>query len=403
MTVLTDRSADGALSGVVVLDFTQVMMGPCCTQLLGDYGADVIKIERPPSGDLSRTSIADPAGPENPIYLSLNRNKRSVVVDLRDPDDQAMVRELAGTADVIVSNFRPGVMERLGLGFDELSAINPRVIWAAGSGFGGSGPLAGRGGQDVIAQAYSGVMGRDPRADGQFGAYPTTLCDYTTGMHLLQGVLMALYHRERTGRGQRIEVNMLDSMLHMQMQEAAMELNRGYEINWATMPLTGVFRTADSAVCVVGAFKEDALSRICRALELGTDLSVDGRFDSRSKLDLNRGPLHAVFAAALAEQTSAYWLARLEAEDVLCAPVRSLPEALTDAQAAANQAVVEMQHPELGPIRLVKAPIGLSETPASYRIPPPTIGQHTAELNRQRPAPPPARQPAAVRPADSGR
>lgn len=370
----------GPLHGVTVVDFTQVFMGPSCTQMLGDYGAEVIKIERPSDGDLSRTSIADPAGLDNPIFLSINRNKKSVLADLRDPAAHARVLELIAGADVVVSNFRPGVMERLGFSYDDVQAVNPRVIWAAGSGFGSRGPLAGQGGQDVIAQAYSGVLGRSAGPDGTLNIYTTSLCDYTTGMHLVQGVLMALYHRERSGQGQRIEVNMLDSMLHMQMQEAAMELNRGYEINWATMPLTGVFHTTDSPICVVGAFKQDALSRICRALGLPRDLASDARFDTRAKMDERRGELHAIFAKVIATDSAANWLGRFEREGVLCAPIRTLPGALNDEQAGANASVIDMDHPVAGRIRMVKAPIEMSSTPASYRLPPPRLGEHTEQI-----------------------
>jgi formyl-CoA transferase len=370
----------GPLHGVTVVDFTQVFMGPSCTQMLGDYGAEVIKIERPGDGDLSRTSIADPAGPDNPIFLSINRNKRSVLADLRDPAAHARVLELIAGADVVVSNFRPGVMERLGFGYDDVRAVNPRVIWAAGSGFGSRGPLAGQGGQDVIAQAYSGVLGRSAGPDGTLNIYTTSLCDDPTGMHLAQGVLMALYHRERSGQGQRIEVNMLDSMLHMQMQEAAMELNRGYEINWATMPLTGVFHTTDSPICVVGAFKQDALSRICRALGLARDLASDERFDTRTKMDERREELHAIFAEVIATDTAATWLDRFEREGVLCAPIRTLPGALNDEQSRVNASVIDMDHPALGRIRTVKAPIEMSSTPATYRLPPPRLGEHTEQV-----------------------
>lgn len=375
-----DGAPRGPLTGVVVIDFTQVFMGPSCTQMLGDYGAEIIKIERPVDGDLSRTSIADAAGPDNPIFLAINRNKRSVAVDLRDAAAHAEVMALIAAADVVISNFRPGVMDRLGFGYDAVRQVNPSIIWAAGSGFGPGGPLAASGGQDVIAQAYSGVLGRSPAPDGSFNIYTTSLCDYTTGMHLTQGVLMALFHRERTGEGQRIEVNMLDSMLHMQMQEAAMELNRGYEINWATMPLTGVFHTQDRPIVVVGAFRDDALSRICRALRLPADLACDERFDTRAKMDERRTELHAIFAEVIATANSAEWLSRFSDEGVLCAPIRTLPEALSDEQAQANHAVVTMTHPTLGHVRLVKAPIEMSGTPASYRLPPPRFGEHTIDV-----------------------
>src|SRR4029079_9427320 len=181
------------LSGVKVLDFTQVMMGPCCTQMLADYGADVIKIERPGAGDLSRPSLADdPAGLNNPVFQSLNRNKRSIALDLRGPAGKAIVFDLVKTADVVVNNFRAGVMERMGFGYEALARINPRIICAFGSGFGQTGPLAYKCGQDVPAPALSGVMARRSNDDQPLTVYATTLADYSAGMHLVQAILLAL-------------------------------------------------------------------------------------------------------------------------------------------------------------------------------------------------------------------
>src|SRR6516164_6234405 len=196
------------LSGIRVIDFTQVMMGPVATQMLADYGADVIKIERPGTGDLSRTSSPiDPAGLTGPIYCSLNRNKRSVVLDTRKPEDRAAVLRLLETADVVVNNFRPGVMERMGFGCEELAKRNPRLIYAVGTGFGLSGPYSHKGGQDVLAQAMSGVMARRSDPHLPLSVYSTTFADYSAGMHLVQGVLLALLQRQKTGRGQRISVS----------------------------------------------------------------------------------------------------------------------------------------------------------------------------------------------------
>src|SRR5271156_3317957 len=177
-----ETSATQPLSGVRVIDFTQVMLGPSATQVLADYGADVIKIERPGAGDLSRSSIPDdPDGMNNPVFRSLNRNKRSIALDLRKEEGKAIIYDLAREADVVVNNFRAGVMERMGFGYDQLSKINPRIVCAFGSGFGQTGPLAHKGGQDVLAQAMSGVMRR--KADDEpLTVYATALCDYTAGM-----------------------------------------------------------------------------------------------------------------------------------------------------------------------------------------------------------------------------
>ena len=368
------------LLGVTVVDFTQVFMGPSCTQLLGDYGADVIKIERPGVGDLSRSSIPDPAGTDNPIFLSINRNKRSVSLDTRTEEGKQVLRRLIADADVVVSNFRSGVMERMGFGYEDVRAINPRVIWASGTGFGETGPYSHKGGQDVIAQAYTGVMWRREDPDLPLSVYPTTLCDYTTGMHLLQGILLALISRATTGEGQKVQVNMYDSMLHMQMQEACMQLNRGHEINWASMPLSGVFETTDGALCMVGAFKLNPLHDISVALELDEDLSERDEFATAEKLFGQRPALQAIFRARFATNSTDYWVGRLEQQDILCAPVHTLEQALADEQTAVNQMIVEMEHPTAGSIRTLAAPIRLSGTPAAIRHVPPRLGEHNRQV-----------------------
>ena len=196
-------------------------MGPCCTQMLGDYGADVIKIERVGAGDLSRWSVGeDPDGGNNPVFASLNRNKRSVALDLKSEADRQAALSLVETADVVVSNFRPGVMERMGFGYDDLRRLNRRIIYAVGTGFGLEGPYVHKGGQDVLAQAMSGAMHRRADPALPLSIYPTALADYSAGMHLVQGILLALLQREKTGEGQRIAVSLYNSMLAMQMQEA---------------------------------------------------------------------------------------------------------------------------------------------------------------------------------------
>ncbi len=368
------------LAGITVVDFTQVYLGPCCTQLLGDYGADVIKIERPGRGDLSRSSFPDPDGLDNPIFLSINRNKRSVSVDTRTDRGRQVILDLIADADVVVSNFRSGVMERLGFGYEACRAINPRLIWASGTGFGEQGPYRHKGGQDVIAQAYSGVMWRRTSDDQPLSVYPTTLCDYTTGMHLFQGVLLALLARQNTGEGQQVAVTMYDSMLHMQMQEACMQLNRGYEVNWAAMPLSGVFETTDGAVCMVGAFKENPLRDISVALEFGEDLSERPEFATQEAQFSRRPELQALFRERFAAGPTAYWVKRLEEQDILCAPVRSLAEALEDEQTVVNRMLVEMDHPVAGRFRALDAPVRLSATPAQVRRVPPTLGEHNGEV-----------------------
>jgi crotonobetainyl-CoA:carnitine CoA-transferase CaiB-like acyl-CoA transferase len=368
---MNHENAVQPLSGVKVLDFTQVMLGPCCTQMLGDYGADVIKIERLGAGDLSRSSIEDPAGALNPVFCSLNRNKRSIALDLRSADGLAVVHRLVQSADVVVNNFRAGVMERMGLGYAALSQINPRIIFAFGTGFGSEGPYSHKGGQDVLAQAMSGVMARKCDPTEPLTIYPTALADYSAGMHLVQGVLLALLQRERTGRGQQVEVSLYDSMLAMQMQEAAMWLMRGRDFSWGAMPHTGVFETSDGALVIVGAFKANPLREISLALGLD-DLSQDDRFDTFEKCVRNRTQLHDVLRARLHTNRTAHWIARLEERDLLCAPVRGLGEALSDKQTEVNGMLVRQDG--LDPLGVVGSPVHLSSGGFMLRHAPPGLG-----------------------------
>ncbi len=369
------------LEGIVVLDFTQVTMGPCATQTLGDFGADVIKVERPGVGDLSRTAVQDPGGLDNPSFWAFNRNKRSVAFDMRSEDGQATVKALALCADVVVSNFRPGVMARMGLGYEALACENPRLIWAEGTGFGEEGPYRHKGGQDVLAQAYSGVMDRRCDPADEVRVYPTALCDYTTGMHLVQGILLALLARDRSGIGQKVSVSLYDSMLAMQMQEGSMRMNRGVDLNWGAMPLSGAFATSDGAICVVGAFKQNPLSDICAALELDEDLSQRPEFATAEAQMRSRGELQEIFRRQFATDTTAHWMRRFESQDLLCAPVRSLEQALADEQTAINGMILTVGTDSRGAdMRAIGSPVHLSATPATVRYRPPLLGEHTDEV-----------------------
>jgi crotonobetainyl-CoA:carnitine CoA-transferase CaiB-like acyl-CoA transferase len=370
------------LAGIRVLDFTQVMMGPVATQMLADYGADVIKVEHPGSGDLSRTSFPnDPAGLVGPVYCSLNRNKRSVVLDMRNAQDRDLVLQLVRTSDVVVNNFRAGVMERMGFGYEELSRINPRLIYAVGTGFGLTGPYAHKGGQDVLAQAMSGVMARRSDSSLPLSIYSTTFADYSAGMHLVQGVLLALLQRGKTGRGQKLSVSLLDSMLAAQTQESAAQLMRGREVNWGAMPLTGVFETTDGALVMVGAFKANPLKDIGTAL--GIDgIDTDARFASHELQVANKTALQDLFRERFKTNATAYWLGKLEEQDLLCAPVLTLKEALADEQTAVNGMILETQG-EVEMVRVVGSPIHLSDAPVSIRIAPARLGQHTDDVRAE--------------------
>ncbi|MGH6922882.1 MAG: CaiB/BaiF CoA transferase family protein [Propylenella sp.] len=371
------------LDGVRVVDFTQVMLGPSCTQVLADYGADVIKIERPGVGDLSRWSTgSDPDGLNNPVFCSLNRNKRSAALDLRKEEDRALVTELIKSADVVVNNFRPGVMERIGLGYEDCRALNPRIVYAIGTGFGLEGPYVQKGGQDVLAQALSGAMARKADPSHPLAVYATAVCDYSAGMHLVQAILLALLQREKTGHGQQVSVSLYGSMIAAQMQEAAMWMMRGKELNWAAMPLSGVFETTDGALVMVGAFKENPLADISKALGL-PDLSREPRFADLDRQKEHRDELQATFRRTFATGKTAHWLARLEEVDILCAPVKTLAEALDDEQTAINQLILEAPPTEAGPVRLVGSPLLMSAAPVSVRYPPPQLGADTDAIRAE--------------------
>jgi len=367
------------LEGVRVIDFTQVMMGPVCTQMLADHGADVIKIERKGAGDLSRSTFAPVAGEDNPIFCSLNRNKRSVEIDLRDAAQMELVKALIADADVVCNNFRAGVMERLGLGYEDCRRINPRIVYAVGTGFGETGPYAHKGGQDVLAQALTGVMARRADASVPVSIYPTALADYTAGMHMVQGILFALLQRERSGEGQKIAVSLYNSMLAMQMQEAAMVMMEDSEVNWAAMPLSGVFDTQTGPLVLVGAFKANPLRDICTALEL-PDLSLDPRFANLEAQFAHKPELQRQLRERFKTNTRAHWLERLEEQDLLCAPVRDMREVLVDPQTLHNRMILKSSEPGQAAYRFIASPIAMSAAPATMRRAPPQLGEHTDEV-----------------------
>ncbi len=360
------------LDGVRVLDFTQVIMGAAATQILGDYGAEVIKVERPGIGDIFRRSLPHEPGTNNAAFASVNRNKTSVELDPRSEDDAESLRRLVEVSDVIVNNFRPGVMERLGLGYESVRSVNPRIIYAEATGFGPTGKYRHKGGQDILAQAYTGVMLRKADATHPTAIYPTSIADYGAAMHLAQGILLALMARDRTGLGQRVEVSLYDSMVALQHQEAAMELAGAPELNWASLPLTGVFGASDGQLVIVGAFKENPLRDICIALDI-EDLSMLDEFRDGESRQANKHSLHAMIEAATARHTVEGNISRLESVDILCAPVRSLGEALADDHSAPM--IIEVSDPAgVRTERHIGSPIHLSETPARVGQTAPLLG-----------------------------
>ena len=368
--------ADQPLAGIRILDFSQIMMGPVATQLLADHGADVLKIERPGSGDIFRHSIVDPDGTEHPAFGAVNRNKRSLVIDVRAPEGLALIDDLVRVADVVVNNYRPGVMDRLGLGYERLAGLNPRIVYAQGTGFGTEGAYVRKGGQDILAQALTGAMSHKADPDHPTAIYPISLADYSAGMNMVQGILMALLQRERTGRGQRVEVSLYDSLLAMQILEATMALMGRATLNWARMPLVGTFATADGEIVLVGAFKPNPLRDICAALDL-EDLSQHPDFSTMADQAAHRSRLQSILVEAIGRFGSVDVIERLEAQDILCAPVRTLDEALEDPHT--GPMITEIPRPGRAPLRSVASPVHLPDTPAAPHRPPPGLGEGAAD------------------------
>ncbi|HEX2515904.1 MAG TPA: CoA transferase [Chloroflexota bacterium] len=377
----------GALDGVRVLDLTQVILGPAATQVLADFGAEVLKIERPGGGDLAR-AFAPFLGGESTKYLSVNRNKKSLALDLKSPAGRSAFLALVPTADVVVSNFRPGVMEGLGLGYEHLRPLHPGLIYAEGTGWGVAGPLVeGRKpGHELLGQALAGLAAKNAGGQGLPRALPAPVADFSASQLLVQGILLALLARARSGRGQRVSVSLLDGLLALQQWDEVGRLNLGPGDGGVPdheHPLQGIYRTADGCLALVGWFRPDPLANVCRALGL-SDYSQEERFCTLERLAQpeHAGALRALLAARLLQKPTSEWLAILEAHDVLCGEVLPPGAAYEHPQATANGAVRTVQHPTLGALRLVGPPVRLGETPGTVRTAPPLLGEHTDEVLR---------------------
>lgn len=372
----------GALAGIRVVDLTAQLAGPYCTMILGDLGADVIKIERPGRGDDAR-SFPPHVNGEGAPFMTVNRNKRSVVLDLKDPGDLAACADLAAAADVVVENFRPGVVDRLGLGYDALAARNPGLIYCSISGFGQTGPWRDRGGFDLMAQAMSGLMSVCGPEDGPPHRLPPPVSDIGAGMYGAIGVLAALAARGRTGRGQRVDACLYDTAVAFGHYEAVGFLATGRPPERLGQGHRGaapyqVFRTRDGWV-TIGSATQPLWERLCRLLGR-EDLLQDPRFADNAGRVANRAALVAGLEAALAARTTDDWVAALDAAGIPVGPVRTYDEVLTGPQVAARRMVETVEHPSAGETRILGIPVKLSDTPGSVRRPAPRLGEHTAEV-----------------------
>jgi crotonobetainyl-CoA:carnitine CoA-transferase CaiB-like acyl-CoA transferase len=372
----------GPLAHVRVLDFTALVQGPMATQMLGDLGADIIKIERP-EGEWSRhwgIGNGQTHG-EMDSFLAFNRNKRSVAANLKDPADRDRILQLAAGADVVVENFRPGVMARLGLAYEDFRAVNERIIFASSSGWGQDGPYRTRPGQDLLAQAMSGVMHLTGERDDPPRANGIGIADLYTGLHIVIGVLAALAHREQTGEGQKLEVDLLSCMVAAQQQELTYYFNHGeipqrptHNIGsiWATAPF-GIYPTSDGHIAVAMT----PAPVMAEALDL-PDLA---RFTSNDLMLAHRDEIYEVLAARFREGPAAQWIETLLTHDVWCATVQDYDAVARDPQIAHSGLMWDVPVGDReASFTTVGSPFRFSATPAALSLGVPRVGQHTDEI-----------------------
>ena len=379
----------GPLRGLVVFDLTRVLAGPTCAQMLGDLGAEVIKIERPGSGDDTR-GFAPPTMPgttESAYFIGVNRNKLSVTLDIGQPEGQAIARRLIAQSDILVENFKVGSLGRCGLGYEQLHAEFPRLIYCSITGFGQTGPYAERPGYDSLVQAMGGIMSLTGEPDGMPQKVGVPIGDVFAGLYGCIGILAALRHRDATGQGQQVDIGMLDA-------HVAWLANQGmnYLATDEDPPRLGnqhpnivpyqVFATADGHI-VLSVGNDPTFVRFCRAFGQQALLD-DARFATNAARVSNRALVTDTLAPMLRAHPTAWWLERLTAEKIGCGPINRLSQVFADPQVQARGAVVEMPHKIAGRVKVIANPVRLSETPADYRIPPPLLGEHTAAVLGER-------------------
>jgi crotonobetainyl-CoA:carnitine CoA-transferase CaiB-like acyl-CoA transferase len=372
-----------ALSDVTILDFSHLLQGPFCTQLLADMGANVIKVERPGQGDLFRTMTFNNrwvGGSESPNVLAWNRNKRSLAIDLKAPEAKAILYRIAARADVVVQNFRPGVLAKLGFGYDDFRAINPRIIYCSGSGYGESGPYLSRPGQDMLIQGLTGIAAATGRGDGPPVPVGSGFSDQVGAMNMVYGILTALYWRERSGLGQEIKVDLLSGMLAHQGQEMLMAMNFGQDFRRPNSGIGhpgmeapfGVYPTSDGWVTI-------AMSPYKRLVGVLGDDSLLA-YDDKTLLFDKRDEIWERIAALTRTWTTADLMEAMLAVDIWCGEVKSHLEAADDPQVRHMGMITSYEHPVGGTVKVVAPAVKMSATPATIDRPAPLVGQHSREI-----------------------
>jgi crotonobetainyl-CoA:carnitine CoA-transferase CaiB-like acyl-CoA transferase len=369
-----------ALDGYTVLDFTRVLSGPYCTMQLADMGARVIKIEQPGRGDDTRAWGPPFVNGESAYFLSINRNKESLTLDLKHPGARAVLDRLLPTADVLVENFRPGTMTRLGLGYEQLAERFPRLVYCSISGFGQTGPRRTEAGYDAVVQAEGGLMSITGAPDGEPFRLGVAISDIVSGMFAAQGIAFALLARVRTGRGQLVDIGMLDATAALLTYQAGNYFATGRTPGrlgnrHPTIVPYETFEAADGTF-VIAIGNDEQWQRLCAAAELDA-IGADPRFATNRARVEHYDELRPRLAARLREETRAVWVDRLRAAGVPCGSVRDVAEVLQDPQLAARGMIQEIEHAVAGAVRVTGVPIRLSATPGAVRTPPPLLGEQT--------------------------
>ncbi|NNM71572.1 CaiB/BaiF CoA transferase family protein [Enterovirga aerilata] len=377
----------GPLAGLKVVDLTHVMAGPTCTMMLADMGADVIKVEKSPSGDDTRLSVPPKIGDEAASFMMMNRNKRGIVLDLKTPGGAAVLRRLVRDADVLVENFGPDVMDRLGFGYEAVRAENPALIYCSLSGFGRTGPYRHRRGFDLVAQAMSGIMtftGDGP--DSPPAKCGPPLSDITAGILAALGIAAAYSHRLKTGEGQFVETSLFEAALVQTYWQSAIALATGTapRAMGSAHPLNAPYQAfqAEDGWIVVGGANQKNFVRMLEALG-APELAGDPRFATNAARMANLPALEAELSARFRTAPAAHWLALLEEAGVPCGPVNDMLQALSDPQTIAREMVVEVQHPTAGPVKALGLPIKFSRTPGGVRKAAPLLGEDTRAVLRE--------------------
>ena len=373
-----------ALEGVKVLDLSRVLAGPWCTQTLADLGADVWKIEEPTKGDDTRSWMPPEINGESTYFLCCNRSKKSVAIDMKDPEGQAILRRLAEKADVLVENFRKGALDRFGLGYEQLAAINPRLIYCSISGYGRTGSRADEAGYDFAIQAESGLMAITGEPDGAPMKHGVAITDIVTGMNATQAILAALIARGKTGQGQFIDVSLFDSAVALLANVGSGHLVTGNEPRrygnaHATVVPYQLFDTADG-VLALAVGNDLQFQNLCLRVLERPDLAADERYRKNRDRVLNRTTLIPLLAEMFRTRGTADWVARLKQAGVPAGQVRKVSQVFASPEMKERGTVAEVPDERHGTLRLIASPLRLSGTPVRPPVAPPRLGEHTREV-----------------------